>query len=144
MQAVGQQGTFTLNSNGQTTVQAAAATQLDEILSLLNTQVGNNYMFSGSAANQPSVASTDDILNGNGAQAGLTQVITERQQADLGTGTAGWWSAARDRPCRSPRISRLAVRLQARGRDLEPDRRDRDRPTGSPPIDLGRSRLQSE
>ena len=32
--------------------------------------------------NQPSVASADDILNGNGAQAGLTQMIAERAQAD--------------------------------------------------------------
>ena len=29
------------------------------------------------------------ILNGNGAQAGLTQVISERTQADLGTGNMG-------------------------------------------------------
>jgi hypothetical protein len=34
--------------------------------------------------NQPSVASTSDILNGNGAQAGLTQVIANRLQADEG------------------------------------------------------------
>jgi flagellar hook-associated protein 3 FlgL len=46
-------------------------------------------MFSGSALNQPSVASTSDILNGNGGQAGLTQVISERLQADEGTGNLG-------------------------------------------------------
>ncbi len=63
--------------------------QLDQILSLLNTQAGDNYLFSGSAVNQPSVATTDAILNGNGAQAGLTQVIAERQQADLGTDGLG-------------------------------------------------------
>ena len=39
--------------------------------------------------NQPSVASASDILNGNGAQAGLTQVISERQQADLGVSGLG-------------------------------------------------------
>jgi hypothetical protein len=61
-------------------------TQLDSILSLLNTQVGSNYIFSGSATTQQSVASTNSILNGNGAQAGLSQVITERQQADVGSG----------------------------------------------------------
>ncbi len=87
IQAVGQQGTFALNGNGQTTTQAAAASQLGEILSLLNTQVGNNYIFSGSATTTPSVASSDTVLNGNGAQAGLIQVINERQQADLGTGS---------------------------------------------------------
>jgi flagellar hook-associated protein 3 FlgL len=86
-QAADQPSAFTLNGNGQTSTQAAAATQLDQILSMLNTQSGDNYMFSGSAVNQPSVASTSDILNGNGAQAGLTQVIQERYQADLGTGS---------------------------------------------------------
>ena len=84
---------FTLNNNGQTTSQAAAATQLDNILSLLNTQVGGNYIFSGSGTNQPSVASASDILNGNGAQAGLTQMISERQQADLGASGLGHLSA---------------------------------------------------
>jgi len=88
-QAVNQQGAFSLNGSGQTSTQASAATELDQILSVLNTQVGGNYLFSGSAVNQPSVASTNEILNGNGAQAGLTQVISERTQADLGTGNMG-------------------------------------------------------
>jgi flagellar hook-associated protein 3 FlgL len=86
-QEVTDQPSFNLNSGGQTTVQVAAQSQLDEIVSLLNTQVGNNYIFSGTAVNQPAVASMSDILNGNGAQAGLTQIISERQQADLGSGT---------------------------------------------------------
>ena len=94
VQAINQQSAFQLNSNGQTTTQATAAVQLDNILSLLNTQVGNNYIFSGSAPNQPSVASASDILNGNGAQAGLTQVISERQQADLGVSGLGHLSVA--------------------------------------------------
>ncbi|HEX3939466.1 MAG TPA: flagellar biosynthesis protein FlgL [Xanthobacteraceae bacterium] len=93
-QDVGEQSGFTLNANGQTTTQAEAANQLGNILSLLNTQVGDNYIFSGSASNQPSVASESDILNGNGAQAGLTQVISERQQADLGITGLGHLSAA--------------------------------------------------
>ena len=88
-QAVETPGAFSLDNNGQTSTQAAAETQLDQILSTLNTQAGDNYLFSGSAVNQPSVASTSDILNGNGAQAGLTQVISERYQADLGTNGLG-------------------------------------------------------
>jgi flagellar hook-associated protein 3 FlgL len=94
VQAINQQGAFQLNNNGQTTTQATAAVQLDNILSLLNTQVGSNYIFSGSAPNQPSVASASDILNGNGAQAGLIQVISERQQADLGVSGLGHLSVA--------------------------------------------------
>ena len=88
-QAVSQQGTFSLDNTGQTATQESAASYLDQILSLLNTQVGNNYIFSGSAVDQPSVASTNEILNGNGAQAGLTQLIAERQQADLGANGLG-------------------------------------------------------
>jgi len=88
-QAINQQGAFSLNNNGQTTTQAAASTQLGEILSLLNTQVGDNYIFSGSANTTPSVASMSDILNGNGAQVGLTQVIAQRLQADQGSSGLG-------------------------------------------------------
>ncbi len=86
-QSVTQQAAFALDNTGQTVTQKSAAGYLDQILSLLNTQSGDNYLFSGSAVNQPSVASTGEILNGNGAQAGLTQVIAQRQQAaaDLGS-----------------------------------------------------------
>ena len=87
-QSITQQGAFTLDNNGQTTIQQSAASYLDQILSLLNTQVGGNYLFSGGAVNQPSVASTDEILNGNGAQSGLTQIIAQRAQAD-GVGAFG-------------------------------------------------------
>jgi flagellar hook-associated protein 3 FlgL len=80
---------FSLGSSGQTSTQDTAESYLDQIFSLLNTQIGSNYIFSGSAVNQPSVASTNEILNGNGAQAGLTQLITERQQADQGTDGTG-------------------------------------------------------
>jgi flagellar hook-associated protein 3 FlgL len=82
--SVTQQGAFSLGDNGQTQTQSTAAGYLGQILSLLNTQDGSNYMFSGSAVDQPSVASASDILNGNGAQAGLTQVIANRLQADEG------------------------------------------------------------
>ena len=85
-QSLLQSSVFSLDNTGQTTTQVAAAGQLDQILAALNTQAGDNYMFSGSALNQPSVASASDILNGNGAQAGLTQVMAERLQADQGAG----------------------------------------------------------
>jgi flagellar hook-associated protein 3 FlgL len=77
--------TQTVNSNGQTTGQTTAVSQLSSMLAVLNTQAGNGYIFSGAATNTPAVASADQILDGNGAQAGLTQLINERQQADLGT-----------------------------------------------------------
>jgi hypothetical protein len=78
-----------LTSSGQTIGQQNATSQLSAMVGILNTQVGNSYIFSGSAINTPAVASPDDILNGTGTQAGLKQVIAERQQADLGTNGLG-------------------------------------------------------
>ena len=78
-----------LTSTGQTIGQQNALSQLSAMVGMLNTQVGDRYIFSGSAINTPAVVSADDILNGNGTQAGLKQVIAERQQADLGTNGLG-------------------------------------------------------
>src|SRR5450631_2396018 len=76
-----------LNSAGQTIAQQTAGSQLASMLGILNTQAGNNYLFSGNAINTPPVASYNNIISGTTTQAGLTQVINERQQADLGTST---------------------------------------------------------
>jgi flagellar hook-associated protein 3 FlgL len=89
LQALAEPSAFTLNANGQTTAQSAATAQLDAVLAALNSQAAGNYLFSGTAVDQPAVASTDAILNGNGAQAGLKQVIAERAQADIGTSGLG-------------------------------------------------------
>jgi flagellin-like hook-associated protein FlgL len=67
-------------------VQKTAQDQLSQILSALNSQGGNGYLFSGNGLTQPAVDTVDHILNGNGAQAGLKQLIAERYQADLGDG----------------------------------------------------------
>ena len=78
-----------LGSSGQTIAQQNAQSQLSSIVGILNTQVGDRYIFSGSAINTPAVASADDIVNGAAAKAGLKQVISERQQADLGISGLG-------------------------------------------------------
>jgi flagellar hook-associated protein 3 FlgL len=80
---------FAIDGTGQTATQQTAQDQLGQILDLLNTQGTSGYMFSGTGVNQPSVDTLDHILNGNGAAAGLKQVISERNQADLGTGGTG-------------------------------------------------------
>jgi len=86
-QSINQQGAFTIDNNGKTATQEAAVTQLGQILSLLNIQAGDNYIFSGTALNTPAVASESAILYGNGSQDGLTQIIQQRAQADFGSGS---------------------------------------------------------
>jgi flagellin-like hook-associated protein FlgL len=80
---------FSTDASGLTTAQTDASTELDEIFGLLNSQAGNQYLFSGKASDQPAVESTDHILNGDGSRAGFQQVAAERLQADLGTDGLG-------------------------------------------------------
>jgi flagellin-like hook-associated protein FlgL len=75
-----------LNSSGQSIAQQNAGAQLGSMLGILNTQSGDRYIFSGAAIDTPSVIDADTLLTGSGAQAGLKQLISERQQADLGGG----------------------------------------------------------
>jgi flagellar hook-associated protein 3 FlgL len=78
-----------LTSTGQTIGQQNALAQLSAIVGMLNTQVGDRYIFSGTAIATPAVATADDILDGTTTRAGLKQVIAERAQADLGTNGLG-------------------------------------------------------
>jgi len=80
---------FSIDTSGQTSAQRAAVAQLDEILGLLNTPAGDRYLFSGRAGDKPATETLDHILNGDGAKAGLKQIIAERNQADLGANGLG-------------------------------------------------------
>jgi flagellin-like hook-associated protein FlgL len=78
-----------IQSNGTTIAQSTAVSSLGEMLGLLNTQVGDRYIFSGSGADQQSVASLSEIMDGDGIRAGFKQVVAERRLADLGTSGLG-------------------------------------------------------
>jgi flagellin-like hook-associated protein FlgL len=78
-----------LQNDGSTVAQSTAYQELNEMLSLLNTRADERYLFSGLAIDQPSVATFEHVMNGNGARAGLTQIVTERRQADLGASGLG-------------------------------------------------------
>jgi flagellar hook-associated protein 3 FlgL len=78
-----------IGSTGQTVAQGNAASEFAALVGVLNTQVGDRYIFSGSAINTPAVASVDSIMNGTGTQAGLKQVMAQRLQADVGTNGMG-------------------------------------------------------
>jgi flagellin-like hook-associated protein FlgL len=83
------QSPFSIDQDGQTAQQKAAFSQLDQLTALLNTRAGDRYLFSGKAVDRQSVANADQIVNGDGVKAGLKQLISERQQADLGNDGLG-------------------------------------------------------
>jgi len=82
-------GGTNIESNGSTVAQSLAHAELGELMSLLNTQAGDRYLFSGRAIDRPAVETLDHIMNGDGARAGFKQVVAERKQADLGPAGLG-------------------------------------------------------
>jgi flagellin-like hook-associated protein FlgL len=77
------------SADGRSTTQASAASALGEMLGLLNTRVGDRYLFSGLANDRPAVQSLSQVLDGEGGRAGLRQIVSERLQADLGASGLG-------------------------------------------------------
>jgi flagellar hook-associated protein 3 FlgL len=80
---------YVISQGGQTTDQRTALNQLDQLLALLNTRVGDQYIYSGKAADKPAVESLDHIMNGYDGRAGLKTVTAERNKADLGADNLG-------------------------------------------------------
>lgn len=78
--------TIVLNNKGQTSGQITAQAAFANAISMLNTQSGDRYLFSGRATDRPATVPANDMLYGIGTQAGLTQMIDERRQADQGPG----------------------------------------------------------
>src|SRR5260370_29275225 len=83
------QTNFSIDSSGQTVGQQAAGAQFDEILNALNTQAGDRYLFSGRATDKPAAESSTVVMNGDVVRAGFKQVMSERNQADLGANGLG-------------------------------------------------------
>jgi flagellin-like hook-associated protein FlgL len=77
------------DSNGAVTAQSTAYSGLSEILSLLNLQVGDRYIFSGRNTDRPAVESIEHIMDGDGGRAGFRQLVQERRLADVGGGGLG-------------------------------------------------------
>lgn len=81
--------TIVLNDKGQTSGQVTAQAAFANAVSLLNSQAGDRYLFSGRTTDTPATVPANVMLYGNGTQAGLSQLINERRQADQGVGMMG-------------------------------------------------------
>ncbi len=121
--------TIVLNDNGQTSGQITAMAAFSNAVSLLNSQSGDRFLFSGRTTDTAATVPADVMLNGTGTQAGLTQLINERRQADQGVGNMAHLTVSSpplDDDRDQSRRRRFVVRAEA-GRDhFVADRRDRD------------------
>jgi flagellin-like hook-associated protein FlgL len=81
--------TFDLVDGQRTALQINAQTSLEEVIGLLNQDINGRYLFAGRETDAPPVVSSQLMLYGDGTRAGLTQLISERRQADLGASGLG-------------------------------------------------------
>lgn len=80
---------FELQAGGQTIYQTEIAARLDEVLSLMNSNVAGRYLYGGRDIDSPPVLTAKEIMEGSGPLAGFRQVASERLQADLGADGRG-------------------------------------------------------
>lgn len=80
---------YELIGNNQTAAQQLASMRLDEAVSLLNERAGERYLFGGASTDTKPAVRASEILNGDGARAGLRQLIQERLPADQGADGRG-------------------------------------------------------
>ena len=83
-------GAYVQSANGEVAGQILARDRLSAAIDRLNIDVGGRYLFSGRSHDVKPVETFNLIMNGDGAgQAGVKQLISERQQADAGVGDLG-------------------------------------------------------
>jgi len=82
----GQYGTGNIN---MATISSISKGRLDEVVTLLNSDVGGRYLFGGLITDKAPLPETAELLNGAGGRAGFQTVVTERKAADLGLSGLG-------------------------------------------------------
>ena len=80
--------TIVLNNNGQTSGQITAQAAFANAVSLLNSQAGDRYLFSGRTTDMPATVSPTSCSTATERRR-VSQLINERRQADQGTGGMG-------------------------------------------------------
>jgi len=78
------QGQYGSNNINMATIPGLSKARLDELVTLLNSDIAGRYLFGGSRTDQAPLPTTAELLDGAGGRAGYRTVVTERQAADLG------------------------------------------------------------
>jgi flagellin-like hook-associated protein FlgL len=80
---------YELVGGNRSALQIRAEASLEEALSLLRTEVGGRYLFSGRSTDTSPVGKLEEVMDGLGGRAGFRQHLDERRQADLGADGLG-------------------------------------------------------
>jgi flagellar hook-associated protein 3 FlgL len=83
------QGQYGTNNINMATISSLSKARLDEMVTMLNSDVAGRYLFGGSVTDKAPLPTTKELLEGAGGRAGYKTVVTERQMADLGQNGLG-------------------------------------------------------
>lgn len=72
------------DETGIATAQSLAKARLDEVLTILGSEVNGRHLFGGNVTDESPVATMSRILDGGDGRDGFRTVVSERKQADLG------------------------------------------------------------
>lgn len=78
------QGQYGTNDINMATLPGLSKGRLDELVTLLNSDVAGRYLFGGSNTDVPPLPTTDILLDGQAGRAGFKTIVTERKAADAG------------------------------------------------------------
>lgn len=78
------QGQYGSSNINMATISALSKSRLDEMVTMLNADVGGRHLFGGRITDAAPLATTSELLDGVGGRAGYKTVVTERNAADLG------------------------------------------------------------
>jgi flagellar hook-associated protein 3 FlgL len=91
-----QQGQYGTNNINMATISAQSRARLDEMVTMLNSDVGGRYLFGGAVTDKAPLPDTNTLLYGAGGRAGYQTIVTERKAADAGLDGLGRIGASID------------------------------------------------
>lgn len=78
------QGQYGTNNINMANISALSRARLDEMVTMLNSDVAGRYLFGGNVTDKAPLPDTDTLLYGSGGRAGYQTILTERRAADAG------------------------------------------------------------
>ena len=78
------QGQYGTNNINMATLPSLSYARLDELVTLLNSDIAGRYLFGGSNTDTAPLPDTNVILEGQGGKAGFKTIVAERKAADAG------------------------------------------------------------
>src|SRR5690606_25472232 len=83
------QGQYGTNNINMATLPGLSFARLDELVTMLNSDIAGRYLFGGSNTDTAPLPTTDILLDGQGGKAGFKTVVAERKAADAGVDGRG-------------------------------------------------------